>query len=619
MPEHYRFQTYVEENDERTVWLEVPGLNRNPVFSVSIGASQPDYIISGNYRCRTTPDSAVAQHFKYHAVLEDALHPAVLKKMDVWIENCNEKHSRCAHIKDRKSILPTRVLDLSSLPSRQEMAGDPHTWHELFKDRSCTLKHNTPGSNGRYIALSYCWGKSLAYTTTSTNLATHARDDGIPFAHLPRTLQDALLLTRYLALDYIWADCLCIIQDDKADWEHEAARMADVYSNAYFTLAATRASDCGEGFLKARKVGAGDMVHFEDIRGTFNLSFVYDDCTISPGSMESVTPQPLRVQRNEPLLDRVWCFQERVLAIRTLHLASDQMYWECAQSFEQEQGDVDSSDDSFFYYKEYSLKTIAHDLVNRSKRGDAWYRMVQEYTSRTMTYQTDKLPAFSGIASALQQMTGDTCYAGIWKSWFLEGLLWRLQRPSQDVYVFVPKPPSRLDFWRAPSWSFAALEGVVLYDILERFNTAWKDLAVLEDCQIVPSGKNPLGEIKTGHARIRGPITTLTSTSQKHIGNVSNGKACTIKLSQGRNVLAGVYFDVEEYDECDVLMTTPYAGLAIRRLEKTEDSYLRVGAVGMYQRMGVLDDDGNVLDVPDLKDLEFSAADFPPSRTITLL
>tara|TARA_R110002003_G_scaffold62_2_gene5554 strand:+ start:5152 stop:6039 length:888 start_codon:yes stop_codon:yes gene_type:complete len=295
------------------------------------------------------------------------------------------------------------------------------------------------------------------------------------------------------------------------------------------------------------------------------------------------------------------------------------MYWECAQSFEHEQGDVDSSDDKFFYYKEYSLRTIAHDLINRTQRGDAWYRMVQEYTSRTMTYQTDKLPAFSGIASALQELTNDTCYAGIWKSWFLIGLLWRLQKPSLDNYVFVPKEPEQLDFWRAPSWSFAALEGVVLYDILERLDSTSEELAQLEDCEIIPSGRNALGELKSGYARVTGPITTLTSTDQGHIGNVSNGKAYTVKVSEHRHVLAGVYFDLEECDNCDALMITPYAGLAIRPVSATKDTYVRVGAVATYQRMGLLDDSGHFLTVPDPLNLVLSASDYPPPTTVTLL
>jgi hypothetical protein len=68
------------------------------------------------------------------------------------------------------------------------------------------------------------------------------------------------------------------------------------------------------------------------------------------------------------------------------------MYWECAHSFEEENGIVRDGDSDF--YKEYSLETIAKDQ-------DAWHRMVREYTTRDMTYQTDKFPALSGVISAL--------------------------------------------------------------------------------------------------------------------------------------------------------------------------------------------------------------------------
>jgi hypothetical protein len=112
-------------------------------------------------------------------------------------------------------------------------------------------------------------------------------------------------MVRYLGLDLLWADCVCIIQDDKDDWEQEAAQMANVYSNAYLTLAATRAAHCGEGFLQQRKVHSGHIVHFEDESGEFDLHFDYDDCTASPGSFETVVPQPLRLQR-------VSCSQQQV-------------------------------------------------------------------------------------------------------------------------------------------------------------------------------------------------------------------------------------------------------------------------------------------------------------------
>ena len=296
------------------------------------------------------------------------------------------------------------------------------------------------------------------------------------------------------------------------------------------------------------------------------------------------------------------------------------MYWECSHSFEEERGIICSSETDF--YKEYSLKAIANGLnsatqAHLTKRRDAWYRMVQEYTSRNITYQSDKLPAFSGVAGALQKLTGDVCYAGLWKSWFLAGLLWRLQVPELDIYVFAPKHPEKLDFWRAPSWSFAALEGVVLYDILERAGGT-DYCAELEDCSITPSGRNPLGELKSGYANIKGPLTTLTAVDQKRNGHTSNGKACTVRLSRQRHVYAGVYFDLETYDTCDVIMITPYAGLAIRSVDSSKNTYVRVGAVVAYMRMGVVDDVGAPVTVEE-KDASLSAADHPHPTSITLL
>lgn len=170
-------------------------------------------------------------------------------------------------------------------------------WPELFSGSACRLVENDPGAIGQYVSLSYCWGKSLAYTTTSKNIQEHKQKGGIPFKQLPETLQDAAYIVRYLGFDHVWADCLCIVQDDKEDWEREAARMADVYSNADLCLSATRASHCREGFLAQRSDKGRQLVQFTDGEGSFPIYFVYRDATASPGSMESVNGQPLRLER----------------------------------------------------------------------------------------------------------------------------------------------------------------------------------------------------------------------------------------------------------------------------------------------------------------------------------
>ena len=61
----------------------------------------------------------------------------------------------------------------------------------------------------------------------------------MPWKLLPRTFQDAVALLSELDIEYLWVDALCIIQDDQADWRHEATKMASIYSHAYLTIAAT--------------------------------------------------------------------------------------------------------------------------------------------------------------------------------------------------------------------------------------------------------------------------------------------------------------------------------------------------------------------------------------------
>jgi Heterokaryon incompatibility protein (HET) len=62
--------------------------------------------------------------------------------------------------------------------------------------------------------------------------------NGISARRMPRNFVDAVRTCRRLNIQYIWIDSLCILQDDKNDWEREAGTMHDVYRNAEFTIVA---------------------------------------------------------------------------------------------------------------------------------------------------------------------------------------------------------------------------------------------------------------------------------------------------------------------------------------------------------------------------------------------
>ncbi|KAF1929537.1 HET-domain-containing protein [Didymella exigua CBS 183.55] len=608
-----RMRANEQYDDRRAVWLRFPTSGNNQ-FHIFLGDEQPAVLVSGRILFTTTPDSPVAQYLDVLEVIPDSLHPAVLGKLDRWIQMCASKHSDCSGPLECTRPLPTRLLDLRGLPERQEIIENGTDWRKLFEDRSCRLIETTSGSVGEYVALSYCWGKSVPCTTRKDNIQKHKEEQGLSFADLPGTLQDAAFLVRYLGLRYMWADCLCIVQDDETDWQNEAGRMSEVYSNASLTLAAMRASQCTEGFLQPRTGSNHILIKFNDDEGAFTLYFEYSDDTMSPGAPAStIDGFPLRYERDEPMMSRGWCFQERVLARRTIHFTQRQMYWECEEGLFWECLDTEKSTN---LYDEYSIRTIGKGLVQSLSRTATdvqqpwfdrkpWFNVVQEYTSRNITYHSDKLPALSGIAAALQRVTGDVCYAGLWHSWFVQGLLWRFQDSTIDPYIQVPKKTEKVVEWRAPTWSFAALEGVAVYAIYDAYAST---CATLEECTVVPKGNNTLGELTSAFARVNGPLTCITHVEQS-VG--INGRVCKI-WRRGRDTRrATVRFDLDYYDACDVLMVTPCSGLAIVPDAGKTHTYKRVGIVEAYRDDGQRD--GVALSTT------LTAADWPAPTSVVLL
>jgi hypothetical protein len=71
----------------------------------------------------------------------------------------------------------------------------------------------------------------------------------INFQDSPRTIQDVVIVTEDLGIQYLWIDALCIIQDDEEDRALEIDLIGHVYKTAEVTIAAPRAERVQEGFL----------------------------------------------------------------------------------------------------------------------------------------------------------------------------------------------------------------------------------------------------------------------------------------------------------------------------------------------------------------------------------
>jgi hypothetical protein len=111
------------------------------------------------------------------------------------IDDCFLGHKDC---RQPNTSLPTRLLEIIGRQGRMVRLIEPQ-----------------PHSTGRYIALSYCWGKDQAVKTTKSSLESHRL--GFSTFELPKTIQDAIYVAQALGCQYLWVDALCIIQDDKHD------------------------------------------------------------------------------------------------------------------------------------------------------------------------------------------------------------------------------------------------------------------------------------------------------------------------------------------------------------------------------------------------------------------
>ncbi len=155
----------------------------------------------------------------------------------------------------------------------------------------------------RYLALSYVWGESTLLlkrgVALKSNIERLGEDGGLAVLDLPRTIRDAITLTKELGEQYLWVDALCIVQDDLEDLQRQTATMDSVFSGAALTIAAAAGDDADHGLPGLSECFRRNPPR--KIRLTEKLSLLRKaDHELNESSWES----------------RGWTFQERLLSRR---------------------------------------------------------------------------------------------------------------------------------------------------------------------------------------------------------------------------------------------------------------------------------------------------------------
>jgi hypothetical protein len=250
-------------------------------------------------------------------------YPVISNGID-WVnsmlQSCSTGHKSCLAVEDR--LLPKRTISFQKSPSG---------------DISVKLQEHE-AEKGRYIALSHCWGSAPTCTTTHQNLKEY--QSTIPWMALPTTFRDSIIFSLELGIHHLWIDALCIVQDNARDWEIESSKMADVYQNAFMTLAATTSSDGSGGCFS---------VHYKPVR-EFKLSSWFNarnrTSLFVREKLDHWRIPSTRVSAESyPLLSRGWALQERYLSRRMLHFCQQELIWECMEQLVCECGGIHAACD----------------------------------------------------------------------------------------------------------------------------------------------------------------------------------------------------------------------------------------------------------------------------------
>lgn len=364
-----------------------------------------------------------------------------------WLQYCKDNHERLCSLKKKRSIPSLRLIDCYS------------------------LKVKPAPDHAEYSALSYVWGPSNieAYPSESTVLPA-AHECPLP-QPLPAVIADAISVTIGLGFHYLWVDRHCINQESNSKHQ-QINQMDSIYRNAEVTIiaAAGNGPEYGLPGINARSRCAQQT------------------STIGDFDIIHTMRHPHHAINSSKWSTRGWTFQEAALSRRRLVFTDDQVYFECNamnchESLKSNLDILHVKDNSRFLdilqvgiFGRTEKQKYGHFDESTLKSADNLVRymgMVEQYTARTLTYDTDSLNAFTGIIRKFE--TSPKSLGQISQIWgvpfcdngldnqkandsFLDGLAWH---HKASVCEDGGRPRRRPGF---PSWSWVGWAGEIQYE-----------------------------------------------------------------------------------------------------------------------------------------------------------
>lgn len=200
-----------------------------------------------------------------------------------------------------------------------------------------------------------------------------------------------------------------------------------------------------------------------------------------------------------------------MLPARLLHCGRAQLTWQCREIVASEAYPKGRPEDGNSQNRQVLWRLIskpisvtevveAHGVRNNSTAAveslaqRLWRGLVEKYSSCSLTNPRDKLVAIAGLVVGMQPILGEYL-AGMWRIGLPRELLWVTRQSGPGS-----PPPRRSPLYRAPSWSWASIDGGIDYQFPGAIGE--DPVSSIERVEIVGS----VGEVNSGLLRIRGKI-----------------------------------------------------------------------------------------------------------------
>lgn len=471
-----------------------------------------------------------------------------------WLEICRTRHSLC-----NKSFQITQV---SQMPKRLIYTGTGDKTSPPRIILSSSLKTPQP-----YIALSYCWGVGARQSIELRDANLASLFKVLPESQLSKTHAESLALTRALGVSYLWADSLCIIQGNAADWESESKRMASVYSGALLTIIASRSPDSRLGYVSNTAISA--------LAKPVPMNFGPNPFESSPsgGGGKSLGTVHLSLTRSAapgPVDSRAWCYQEAVLSTRSLRFCTEQVMYRCRVADLWEDGTITPSSD----ISDWAFQLGGPDAGTPTEVLRRWYTLLFNFSLREITEPHDVFACITSLAQLVSEKAtpekAGRYLAGIWEGDLHRGILWRgryswlspaagrargipLTRPRASGFRANEKKGEKII--RAPSWSWASVMGPVIFLKEERYEVRYRDRA---NWCVFP---------KRSDGKWTSPTPSSTSTTSKSASGTSSTTAAAATGQRDNDVGRP---DVLYFPELELQMVGKPLRVSILRVTGTE-------------------------------------------------